>query len=50
MEIPELKGRMRELFGIPYKLIPKLKYQIKDLYVNPRYRNIAPELLHVNYK
>lgn len=46
MEIQDLKGRMRELFGIPNKLLPKLKYQIKDLYVNPRYRNIAPELLH----
>ena len=26
-----IKGRLRELFGIPNKLLPKLKYQIKYL-------------------
>ena len=46
MEVPELKGRMRDLFGITPRLILKLKYQIKNLYANSKIRNIAPELLH----
>lgn len=43
---PELRGRLRELFGIPSKLLPKLKYQIKNAYSNPRIKSITPEILH----
>lgn len=41
-----IKGRFRELFGIPTKLLPKLKYQLKYLYSNERYKSISPDALH----
>jgi hypothetical protein len=41
-----IKGRLRELFGIPNKLLPKLKYQIKYLQSNNKYKYIIPESLH----
>ena len=41
-----LQGRFRELFGIPTKLLPKLKYQLKYLYSNERYKSIGPDALH----
>lgn len=45
-KIYELPGRMRDLFGIPPKLISTLKYQIKYAYSNPRIKTIRPETLH----
>ena len=45
-KIYELPGGMRDLFGIPPKLISTLKYQIKHAYSNPRIKTIRPETLH----
>ena len=41
-----IKGRLRELFGIPTKLLPKLKYQLKYLYSNNKFKFVSPESLH----
>lgn len=41
-----LKGHLRELFGIPNKLLPKLKYQLKYLYSNNKFKSVSLESLH----
>lgn len=41
-----IKGRLKELFGIPNKLLPKLKKQLHDVYVNIKIKKITPDLLH----
>ena len=51
METPDYKkqvltGRLKELFGIPPKLITKLKYQIKYYNENPRIRLLTPDMMH----
>ena len=41
-----IKGRLKELFEIPNKLLPKLKYQHQYLYSNNKYKFVSPESLH----
>jgi hypothetical protein len=41
----ELGGRLRELFGLPPKLVSMLKYQIKFVNENPRIRMLSPEII-----
>lgn len=42
----EIKGKLRDLFGMPPKVFPKLKYHLNYLYTNPKIRYASPEALH----
>lgn len=41
-----IKGKMKDLFGLPPKVISKLKYHIRYIYSNVKIKSLHSEMLH----
>ena len=46
LEDNEIDDKLKVLFGISSKIIPKLVKLIKDLYINTKYKTVSPEAIH----